>query len=101
MESHVMETVTFRLVADSDAGMFERAARDMAGWLKGRPGFVARRLSCGADGLWIEQIEWTDMAAAKAAAAEIGHASEVAPFVQAINGQSVVLHHSDIRVALG
>ncbi|MEM7488046.1 MAG: hypothetical protein AAF390_02870, partial [Pseudomonadota bacterium] len=79
---------------------FAEAARDMSEWITAQPGFIARRLSVAEDGTWIEQVEWADMAAAKAAAAAIGDAPGNAGFLRAIDGPSVEMRHSELRIAI-
>ena len=100
MTDHVMETVTFKLNADGDRAAFADAARAMNAYVEGCPGFIARRLSCTAEGLWIEQIEWASMDDARAAAAGIGDAPVNAPFLQAIDGPSATVMHSQLMVAV-
>ena len=100
MSKPVMETVTFKLNEGTTREAFAAAATAMEGWLAAQPGFVRRRLSVTADGAWIEQIEWADMDAAKAAAAGIGKEPGNAEFLRAINGPSATVLHSEIDVAV-
>jgi len=100
MSKNVIETVTFRLNDDVSRDEFVDAAKDMNAWVEARPGFLYRRLSCTEDGTWIEHIQWTDMDAAKAAAAEISKAPGNARFLSAINGQTVQLLHSELEVVI-
>ncbi len=101
MTGPVVETVTFTLNAGTSREAFVRAAEAMNAWVAAQPGFVRRRLSRTEEGTWIEHIEWESMEAARAAAAGIGAAPDAGPFVSAIDGPSVVLHHSALEVALG
>ena len=100
MTKHVIETVTFKLNDGISREGFAQAAKSMNDFVTSRPGFVARRLSCGDDGLWIEHIEWTDMDAAKAAAAAIGSVESNRSFLSAIDGSTVKLHHTELEVSL-
>ena len=100
MSKNVIETVTFKLNDGVSRAEFVAAARDMNAWVQARPGFVHRRLSCTEDGTWIEHIQWENMDAAQAAAAEIGKAPGNATFLSAINGPSVQLMHSDLEVVI-
>ncbi|OCW57688.1 antibiotic biosynthesis monooxygenase family protein [Hoeflea olei] len=101
MSKNVIETVTFTLNDGVSREDFVAAAMAMSAWVKERPGFLARRLSCTEDGTWIEHVQWADMNAAKAAAAEIGKAPGNAGFLAAINGPTVQLMHSELEVAIG
>lgn len=100
MSKNVIETVTFKLNQGISREDFVAAAKEMNAWVASRPGFVHRRLSCTDDGTWIEHIQWTDMASAKAAAAEIGNAPTNANALSAINGPSVQLVHSELEVVI-
>ncbi len=100
MSKTVIETVTFKLNEGVSREDFVSAAKGMSSWVEARPGFVHRRLSCTEDGTWIEHIQWDNMDAAKAAAAEIGKVPGNADFLAAINGPTVQLMHSELEVAL-
>ncbi len=100
MSKHVIETVTFTLNDGVSRDDFISAAKGMNAWVAARPGFVHRRLSCTADGTWIEHIEWEDMTAAKAAAADIGTDPGNATFLSAINGPTVQLLQSELEVVI-
>jgi hypothetical protein len=100
MPNHVIETVTFKLNDGVSREAFAKAAHAMSAWVTNCDGFVARRLSCGADGTWIEYIEWADMTAAKAAAAGIGKEPGNADFLSAINGPTVIMMHSELEVSV-
>ena len=100
MSKNVIETVTFKLNDGVSREDFAAAAKEMNSWVKARPGFMHRRLSCTEDGTWIEHVQWEDMDAAKAAAAEIGKVRGNADFLSAINGPTVQLMHSELEVAI-
>jgi len=100
MSNAIIETVIFKLKDDVSRDAFVDAAKGMNAWVAARPGFVHRRLSCTADGMWIEHIQWQDMTSAKAAAAEIGKAPQNAGFLSAIDGKTVQLMHSELEVAI-
>ena len=72
----------------------------MNAYVTGCTGFISRRLSCNADGLWIEHIEWQDMDAAKGAAAGIGAPEGNRPFLSAIDGPSVTMSHTELKVSV-
>ena len=69
MKKHVIEIVMFKLAEGASRDQFVEAAKAMNEFVTNQPGFIMRRLSCGADGEWVEHIEWEDMAAAENAAA--------------------------------
>jgi hypothetical protein len=100
MAQTVVETVTFKLNPGIDAAAFTKAAEGMGTWLGAQPGFMRRRLSCTEDGLWIEHVEWSDMASAKAAAAAIGTAPGNLAFLSAIDGPSAQMMHSTLAVGV-
>ncbi len=99
MTKHVIETVTFKLNAGFSREDFAKSASAITDFAKSRPGFIARRLSCGEDGLWIEHIEWATMKDAKDAAAAIGGEASLAPAMQAIDGSTVTMHHSELEIS--
>ena len=101
MTKHVIETVTFRLEDGVSKEAFLDAIACSTDFVTSRSGFVSRRLSCAADGSWIEHIEWETMADAKGAAAAIGQAASVRPFLACINGPSARLTHSELEVSVG
>lgn len=101
MTEHVIETVTFRLVDGVPQAQFLEAALRATAFMTARPGFLRRRLSCEENGTWIEHVEWTSLEAAKAAAAEIGRDERARAFVRAIDGPSVKLSHSELKVSVG
>lgn len=100
MPRNIIETVTFRLKDGVDPAGFTKSATAMNAYVTGCTGFIARRLSCDADGLWIEHIEWQDMDAAKAAAAGIGVPEVNRPFLSAIDGPSVTMSHTELKVSV-
>lgn len=101
MSSHVIETVTFRLMEGVSEEQFLAAARQANAFMIACPGFLRRRLSCEDNGTWVEHVEWASMADAKAAAAEIGKDEQARAFVRAIDGPSVQIAHSELKVSVG
>ncbi|UOA28017.1 hypothetical protein [Pseudosulfitobacter sp. DSM 107133] len=100
MPNHIIETVTFRLKDGVGRAAFAKSATAVNDYVNGCAGFISRRLSCGADGLWIEHIEWQNMEAAKAAAAGIGAPEGNRPFLSAIDGPSVTMHHTELEISV-
>ncbi len=100
MTKHTIETVTFKLNKGVSREAFIEAAQAINDFVSKRDGFVSRRLSCSDDGLWIEHIEWTTLAAAKSAAAEIGNEPTLAACMKAIDGPSVTMHHTALEISM-
>ncbi len=100
MGKHVIETVTFKLKDGVSRETFTEAAKAMNAFVSGRPGFIARRLSCSADGEWIEHIEWKDMEAAQSAASALGSVESNRPALSAIDEATVTMHHTELEVSL-
>jgi len=101
MSNHVIETVTFRLMDGVPADEFLEAARQASTFITACPGFLRRRLSREEGGTWVEHVEWASMADAKSAAASIGKDANTQAFVRAIDGSSVKLAHSELKVSAG
>ncbi|NKX44694.1 hypothetical protein [Roseicyclus persicicus] len=91
--THVIENVRFRLAPGTAVDSFLEANRAVEAWLAEQPGFVARTLSEGADGEWLDHVEWTGMAAAEAAASAMMTEPRLAPFGQAIAPGVEMRHH--------
>ncbi|MGB3277760.1 MAG: hypothetical protein WBA92_01070 [Pseudorhodobacter sp.] len=100
MTQHTIETVTFTLNAGVSREAFAREAKSISDFVRNRDGFIARRLSVGDDGLWIEHIEWASLAAAKSAAADICNDPTLAAAMGMIDGPSVKLYHTTLEIAV-
>lgn len=100
MPNHIIETVTFKLHEGISREAFAQAAAAMNAYVTDCAGFVARRLSCSDNGIWVEHIEWADMASAKAAAAGLGQVPSNAEFLSAIDGPTVTMMHSELEVSV-
>jgi hypothetical protein len=98
MNKHVIECVLFRLAGNADLSAFLKAAEDVNGWVNQQPGFIARNLSCTAQGEWIEHIEWASMEDAQLAASKIGQTEATMPFMSAIDASSVIMRHAVLEV---
>lgn len=101
MTDHLIETVTFRVLDGVAPDAFLQAAQEATAFMNDCPGFLRRRLSCAADGTWTEHIEWASLDYAEAAAARIGQDARARAFVRAIDGPSVKLGHSALKVSVG
>lgn len=101
MTKHVIEIAVFKLEDGVSKEAFLEAAKPSADFVKARPGFIARRLSCAEDGTWTEHIEWASMEDARSAAAAFGTSEAVKPFRDCIDGSSVRLTHAELEMSLG
>lgn len=96
----VAEIVTFRLAAGTDAPAFLHAARGTEPLIRAQPGFLRRRLTCDAGGLWTDHVEWRDLAVAHAAAEAVMQSPAFAPFMALIDGPTVTMRHATIALAM-
>jgi hypothetical protein len=96
MNLSVLEIAEFRATKDAEA--LHEAARLMEPWLRAQPGFKWRRLAALGDGVWLDCLEWADMASAKAVADQIMTAEPAAGFMAMIDGPSVVIRHASVAV---
>ncbi|MEQ9586781.1 MAG: hypothetical protein RJS97_02245 [Parvibaculaceae bacterium] len=100
MTKHTIETVTFKLNEGVTREAFAEAAQAITDFAQKQEGFVSRRLSCSDDGLWIEHVEWETLEAAQAASAQIGMEPTLEACMKAIDGPSVVLHHTTLEITV-
>jgi len=99
MQSAVIESVTFRINDGVGDDAFLAAARGAGDYLAAQAGFVRRRLSRDADGVWLDHVEWATMAAAQAAAAAIMGDSRARDFIAAIDPGTVAMSHGVLEIA--
>lgn len=97
MNEPILEIVEFR--ASGDVSAVHEAARALEPWLRAQPGFRWRRLAALDGGLFLDCIEWTDMASAKAAADKIMKEPAASDFMTLIDGPSVVMRHANVLLA--
>ena len=93
MSNAVIEVVTFKLnpgVSDAD---YVAASQMTEDFVRGLPGFVARSLSKGEDGSWMDYVIWSDMTAAREAAATFPQADCTADMMRMIDPATVALRH--------
>lgn len=100
MTKHTIETVTFKLNDGVTREAFAESAQAITDFAQKQDGFVSRRLSCSDDGLWIEHVEWETLEAAQAASAKIGQEPTLEACMKAIDGPSVVLHHTTLEITV-
>lgn len=92
----VAEIVTFRLADEVSDAAFVAAARATGPLVRAMPGFLSRRLTRGKDGSWTDHVEWSGLAEAGAAAARIMADPGAAPFISAIDPESIIMRHEAI-----
>ncbi len=97
----VAEIVTFRLMPGTGEAAFLSAAKATAAAVAAQPGFLRRSLSRDETGLWTDDVEWADMPSAEAAAQAVLHLPEVAPFLSAIDPNSMEMSHRTILWQMG
>jgi hypothetical protein len=101
MTTHVIETVVFKLLANISDMDFLETVPASSTFIEAASGFVARRLSRGEDGTWIEHIEWNTMDDAKLASDTLMKEESVMSFLQCIDVDSVSIWHTHLEVTLG
>ncbi|NRA29018.1 MAG: hypothetical protein HRU11_02065 [Parvularculaceae bacterium] len=101
MSQTIAETVTFELNDGVSADEFVKASTALEPFLTKADGFVSRRLVQGADGKWLDFVEWASMDAAQKAAEALPTLPEAAPFMQAIRADSVSMRHDTVVATFG
>mgnify|MGYP001765943924 CR=1 FL=1 len=96
----VIEYVTFALVPGTAEADFLAAATGTGALVRRQPGFVARRLSQGADGTWTDAVTWTSLASAQAAAGAVMEDPAFTPFMALIDGASARMRHETLALTL-
>jgi hypothetical protein len=101
MSKNVIEIVIFKLAPDSSEADFLKAVETTNVFLSKQPGFLARRLSRGDDGSYIDHVEWASLAEAKAAAEGSMNQPQLMPFLNMIDPASMTMLHNALLVSLG
>lgn len=91
-----VEHVTFRLVPGADRAAFLAAARATEAVVRRQPGFQARMLCEGPDGVWSDIVTWASHPQAMAAAQAVMADPDFAPFACLIDGPTVQMGHSTL-----
>lgn len=97
-ESMIAEIVTFRTLPGVTSESVRTLAEGLAPFLAKAPGFVARGLSQAEDGGWTDYVLWRSLPEAMAAAEQIMAEPCAAPFMAAIDGDSVRMSHAPVLV---
>jgi len=101
MTNRIIEAVTFKLAQGISEADFLKTVPASNEFIKSRKGFIARRLSKGEDGTWLEHIEWENMAVAKSASDAFMKEPSLAPMMQAIDGASAIVQHNQLQISVG
>jgi hypothetical protein len=91
----VIEIARFRLAAGVDAATFRAAARASMAFLCDQEGFAWRSLSRDESGLWTDHVGWANAAVAKAAAETAMSDPTIAPFMAAIDADTLSFTHGE------
>lgn len=92
----IIETVTFRATANSDAKAVAKASDALLPFLNRQKGFISRRLSLGTDGVWLDHVHWADMDSAQAASQAVMSAPEAGAFMALIDMDTVIMRHDTL-----
>ncbi len=95
--THVAEIVTFTLANGTSPEEFVKLSQTSEAFVRSAPGFAHRQLSHGEDGRWTDYVVWTDMKAAKDAAAQFPQQDFCANLMAAINPESIQMRHENVQ----
>ena len=97
MTQNVAETVTFKLNPGVTPEEFVKISQTSEAFVRANPGFIFRRLSCGADGRWTDTVIWKDMETAQQVAKSFGKQDFAPALMAAIAPETVTLRHETIH----
>jgi antibiotic biosynthesis monooxygenase (ABM) superfamily enzyme len=89
----VLELVNFRLVPGTSTDTFVALAQATEPALRRQPGYVSRKLVHTAEGQWTDIVEWQSLAQATEAARIVLSDPAFAPFIAAIDMDTVTMAH--------
>ncbi|WP_170348914.1 MULTISPECIES: hypothetical protein [Ruegeria] len=95
--THVAEIVTFTLANGTTPEEFVKLSQASEAFVRNAPGFAHRQLSQGEDGRWTDYVIWTDMKAAKDAAAQFPQQTFAPALMAAIQPDSVQMRHENVQ----
>ncbi len=101
MTNPIIETVSFMLADGVSGSDFRAEIPASTAFIKARPGFRERRLSCGADGRWLDHIEWASMEAAQSASEAFMQEPSLMGFAQCIDMESADMRHQTLELSEG
>ena len=91
----VLEIALFQFKSGVTEDQVKAALSDSDRWLGRQPGFVSRRHGASAEGR-MDIVEWSDSAAARAAAEAFMAAPEACGLMSIIDPGTVVMRHFDM-----
>ena len=94
--THVAEIVTFTLANGTTPEEFVKLSQASEAFVRSAPGFAHSQLSQGEDGRWTDYVIWTDMKAAKDAAAQFPQQTFAPALMAAIQPDSVQMRHENV-----
>ncbi|WP_171129819.1 MULTISPECIES: hypothetical protein [unclassified Ruegeria] len=94
--THVAEIVTFTLAKGTTPEEFVKLSQSTEAFVRAAPGFAHRRLSQGEDGRWTDYVIWTDMKAAKDAAAQFPQQDFAPALMAAIDPETMQMRHENV-----
>ncbi len=97
MTKHAAEIVTFQLAEGVSEADFTSLMRRTESFVRAQPGFIARRLSRGADGSWTDHVVWQDMATAQQMAQTFMQQDFAPAVMQAIADGSARMRHEEVQ----
>ena len=96
MPNPVAEIVTFTLAPAVSPEEFVALSQQSEAFVRAQPGFLFRRLSCGADGGWSDHVVWRDMETAQRVAEEFPKQPFAPALMAAIAPGSASMRHEEI-----
>ena len=100
MSGQVVEVVEFKLAAGKSEAELLTSSEAATAFMRGQKGFIARRLSRGENGTYTDHVVWASRADAEAAMEASLKDQSLAPFMEAIDPQSIKLDHQELLVSV-
>lgn len=101
-QAKVIEVVLFELKEGVSPEEFIASATATEEKVRQYSGFIKRQLSQGENGHWVDLVWWESLEEAHHAAENIMKDTSCAPFMQAINPDTIqMLHLNPVTIAVG
>ena len=97
MTKQVLEIVEFKLKDGVSVDQFIEATQATAKFVTELEGFISRKTCRNDADLWMDVVQWKDIATANAAAVKFSQAEEVGPMMSMINGETVRMLHLPVE----
>ncbi len=99
--SHVLETVSFKLIPGTGTAAFLATNQAINTWVKLQPGFLSRRLCQHDDGVWLDIVHWKSMQDAQTAAQKMmSEDFGQGAFMSMLDTASMVMRHGHLQVSI-